>query len=146
MARLKEETGLTEKQILKAATNLSLKTTSLDKPLPAGRGKESEGTLYDVYASGEEDVEEACIRADISKKVRIVVEELGLTEREAYVLEKRYLDGTFQTLEEIGKDLNLTRERVRQIESSIIDRLRKRLAGRIGDFLPGVDSFASNLF
>jgi RNA polymerase primary sigma factor len=40
-------------------------------------------------------------------------------------------DKSDRTLEEIGKELNVTRERVRQIESSALKKLRHPLVGRI---------------
>ena len=51
-----------------------------------------------------------------------------LTERQQYVLQRRYglVDGTFRTLSAIGRELNLSRERVRQIERNALDRLRYR--------------------
>jgi len=50
----------------------------------------------------------------------------GLEERERYILQERYgLNGsTPKTLEEIGKDLDITRERVRQIETIAMRKLR----------------------
>lgn len=49
-----------------------------------------------------------------------------LTEREAYVLRMRngFLDGRMYTLDEIGTLLGVTRERVRQIESKALRKLR----------------------
>ena len=49
-----------------------------------------------------------------------------LTEREQIVLTRRYGldDGTFKTLANIGEELNLSRERVRQIERVALIRLR----------------------
>lgn len=51
-----------------------------------------------------------------------------LPEREHYVLERRYgLDGgRCATLEEIGKEMGITRERVRQMQSAALRRLRPR--------------------
>ncbi len=50
-----------------------------------------------------------------------------LTDKEEDILRRRYgLDGkSKQTLEEIGKHYNLTRERIRQIESGAIKRIKK---------------------
>jgi len=49
-----------------------------------------------------------------------------LTDRERLVIERRFglLDGQDRTLEEIGKELGLTRERIRQIEGMALRKLR----------------------
>jgi RNA polymerase primary sigma factor len=50
----------------------------------------------------------------------------GLTERERRILELRYglMDGYSRTLEEVGKQYNVTRERIRQIEAKALRKLR----------------------
>ena len=61
-----------------------------------------------------------------------------LTEREAEVLKLRYGIETGQemTLEEIGKEFNVTRERIRQIESKALNKLRKKTkSNNLIDFL-----------
>ena len=49
-----------------------------------------------------------------------------LTEREAKVLKLRFglIDGKARTLEEVGKEFNVTRERIRQIEAKALRKLR----------------------
>lgn len=51
-----------------------------------------------------------------------------LTERERAVLSLRFglLDGRCRTLEEVGKDFHVTRERIRQIEAKALEKLRSQ--------------------
>ena len=61
-----------------------------------------------------------------------------LTEREASVLRMRYGfdDGRARTLEEIGRGLQVTRERVRQIETKALQKLRSPgCAQKLSDYL-----------
>ena len=60
----------------------------------------------------------------------IVGSALGnLSERELHIIRNRFglFGGNEQTLEEIGKSLNLSRERVRQLEREAKDKLRAKL-------------------
>jgi RNA polymerase primary sigma factor len=66
---------------------------------------------------------------------------LGLTERERRILELRYglTDGYPRTLEEVGKQYNVTRERIRQIEAKALRKLRHPTRkGRLEGFLEAV--------
>jgi RNA polymerase primary sigma factor len=60
-----------------------------------------------------------------------------LPEREAYILQLRYglQDGRIHTLEEVGKEIGVTRERVRQLEAQALNRLRHSSALMLRDYL-----------
>ena len=49
-----------------------------------------------------------------------------LTERERVVLEQRFgfVDGNTRTLEEVGRQFNVTRERIRQVEVKALRKMR----------------------
>jgi RNA polymerase primary sigma factor len=56
-----------------------------------------------------------------------------LPEREAHILQLRYglLDGETHTLEEVGREIGVTRERVRQLEAQALNRLRHSSAHQL---------------
>ena len=61
-----------------------------------------------------------------------------LTEREERVLRLRFglIDGRQRTLEEVGKEFNVTRERIRQIEAKALRKLKHPSRSRkLKDFM-----------
>ena len=61
-----------------------------------------------------------------------------LPARESRILQLRYglLDGTSYTLEEVGRKMGVTRERVRQIEAQAFRRLRQSsVSSKLADYL-----------
>ncbi|MGN0364029.1 MAG: RNA polymerase sigma factor RpoD/SigA [Bilifractor sp.] len=110
----------------KAAYYLSLKQDfftmpSLNNPV----GEDGETELGDMVSDGDtESVEDAVVQSDLYDRLDEIVG--TLSEREQYVIKRRFgLDGQeVQTLDEIGKQLGVTRERVRQIEAKAIRKLR----------------------
>lgn len=62
--------------------------------------------------------------ASLSASINTVLQ--TLSEKERYVIEQRYglIDGKSKTLEEVGSSMNVTRERIRQIESKALRKLR----------------------
>jgi RNA polymerase sigma factor (sigma-70 family) len=75
---------------------------------------------------GEPAAEDRLLHRAVSLCVRNALEELAARERE--VVELRFgldRDGDVRTLQEVGMLLNLSRERVRQIESDAKEKLRR---------------------
>jgi len=60
----------------------------------------------------------------LKEKIKDVLE--TLTERERQVLEQRFglVDGYSRTLEEVGRQFRVTRERIRQIEAKALRKMR----------------------
>jgi RNA polymerase sigma factor (sigma-70 family) len=93
---------------------------SLDAPL----GPEESGTLADRIPDDESpDPTDQISRSEIRDVIESALD--GLDGREMEILSRRFgLDGgPPQTLDSIGATLGLSRERVRQIERSVLDRL-----------------------
>ena len=81
---------------------------------------------------------EAAVRYDLQRHVATSLE--SLTEREEQVLRKRFGIGeaTDHTLEEVGQDFSVTRERIRQIEAKALRKLRfSSENGRLRNFAEG---------
>jgi RNA polymerase primary sigma factor len=94
--------------------------TSLDKPI----GAESEGSFGELFASDQGTPEDEVTYSLQEKALRRAVDELP--EREREIVKLRYgLNGDRdpKSLEAIGRELGITRERVRQIEAAALERL-----------------------
>ncbi len=90
---------------------------------PVGEDEETELLHFIEDASAEAPADSA-LASMLQEDLRSVLD--TLSERERRVLELRFglADGRPRTLEEIGKEFNLTRERIRQIEAKALAKLR----------------------
>jgi RNA polymerase primary sigma factor len=106
---------------------------SLETPI----GEEEDSHLGDFIP--DEDASEPAEAASYTLLKEQLVEVLDtLTPREKKVLELRFgiLDGRTRTLEEVGKEFNVTRERIRQIEAKALRKLRHpSRSKKLKDFL-----------
>lgn len=106
---------------------------SLETPI----GEEEDSHLGDFIP--DEDASEPSEAASFSLLKEQLMEVLDtLTPREKKVLELRFgiVDGRTRTLEEVGKEFNVTRERIRQIEAKALRKLRHPSRSRkLKDFL-----------
>lgn len=113
---------------------LAADTTSLDQP----RGEDGSATLGDHIASDGEDPSDRLEFDDLREAVRAILEDLP--EREQEVMRMRFglNGGDGATLEEVGNEFDITRERVRQIEVRTLFRLRHSAGHRsLRDFVDG---------
>lgn len=104
------------------------KVFSLDAPL----SDEEENTLGDIIEDvREKGPMEATDQQLLREEIRKVLGQLTLRERQVIELRFGLLDDHDHTLEEVGKKLKVTRERVRQIEERAIRKLRHPQASRL---------------
>jgi RNA polymerase primary sigma factor len=97
---------------------------SLNSPISSGNGDDDESETGDFIGSEDMTPEEVAQQMILKEKLEEVLDTLH--PKEALVLKMRYgfLDGKQKTLEEVGQFFNVTRERIRQIETKALRKLR----------------------
>lgn len=102
--------------------NINQDTVSLEKPI----GDDDEKSTL-----GEFIADDKILSPDMESAQRILSDQVkeiltDLSEKERKILEMRHglADGIVHTLEEVGREFNVTRERIRQIEAKAIEKIR----------------------
>ncbi|WP_434581610.1 RNA polymerase sigma factor RpoD [Sulfurimonas sp. NW15] len=122
-----QEVGLSVEKV-KNVIKITKEPISLEAPI----GSEDDGRFGDFIEDKTSlSPSDAILKDDLRIQIEQVLEQLN--EREKAVIKLRFGimdDESDRTLEEIGKELSVTRERVRQIESSAIKKLKHPKVGR----------------
>lgn len=99
-------------------------TVNLDNPL-----NEDGDTLLDVLNNPNADLADANLSTEDTLKDKLLSMLDVLDEREKVIIQDYFgLTGSTRTLEDIGNDFNLTKERVRQIKEKALRKLRNETA------------------
>jgi len=121
------EVGLSIDKV-KNVIKITKEPVSLETPV----GDEDDGRFGDfIEDKNTLSPSDAVLNDDLNNQIDEVLDQLN--EREKAVIRMRFgllSDESDRTLEEIGKELRVTRERVRQIESSAIKKLKHPRVGR----------------
>lgn len=121
--QLAEEAGLSPEQVRN--TRIAYQNVvSLDSII----GEDEDDTLMGIIPCSEMDVEDRIMEQSLLEAVRYLIGNCGLTEKEKQILIYRFGLGGRKpmTLAEVGDIYGLTRERIRQIESKAILKLRRK--------------------
>ena len=132
-ALLSERLGVTQDQVVEMQQRLDAGDVSLDLPVSDENGSASRMDFLPALGPG---VEEGIADSEVSRLVRESIAELipSLSEKEIYILEHRLLTDEPATLREIGERYNVTRERIRQLEARLLEKLKEHLGREIKDF------------
>ena len=133
-AEVAERVGVPVDQVQRAL-RISRNPVSLDTPV----GEEDDSRLQDFIADEHAACPQDCATGS-ELRDRCDAALANLSEREQRILRLRFGIGerTDHTLEEVGRDFNLTRERIRQIEARALDKLRHGATdNRLGEFIQG---------
>ena len=131
-AELANALDMPEEKVLEIM-QIAREPASLETPI----GEEDDSNLGDFVADNntvtpEQNVESVMLREHID----ILLQDLKDREKQVIVLRFGLEDGHPRTLEEVGKEFNVTRERIRQIEAKALRKLRNPVRSKkIKDFL-----------
>ncbi|MDO4493303.1 MAG: RNA polymerase sigma factor RpoD [Clostridia bacterium] len=127
-----KEMGISEEKV-REIIKIAQEPVSLETPI----GEEDDSHLGDFIPDEDAPAPAEAVAVTLLKEQLMEVLD-SLTPREAKVLRLRYGldDGKARTLEEVGKEFNVTRERIRQIEAKALRKLRHpSRSKRLRDFM-----------
>ena len=131
-AELAKALDMTEEKVMEIM-QIAREPASLETPI----GEEDDSNLGDFVADGNAVTPEGNVESVMLREhIQTLLEDLKERERQVIVLRFGLEDGHPRTLEEVGKEFNVTRERIRQIEAKALRKLRNPVRSRrIRDFL-----------
>ena len=131
-AMLSERLGVSEDQVIEMEQRLDSSDVSLDVPVSDESGSASR---MDFLPSQDVAAETHIAGAEMSDILHASLEKLipSLSEKELFILRRRLLSDEPMTLREIGEHYHVTRERVRQLEVRLLEKLKAHLKTDIKD-------------
>lgn len=130
---LAKDLDVTKEELLEMEQRMSARDLSLDSPFDEGQ----ELTHLELLKEDSPNQEEA-ITQEEEKRIRereVQNAMKRLSEKEAYVIKNRIMADEPLTLQQIGDHLKLSRERVRQIESEALKKLKREFSSRMEQFV-----------
>jgi RNA polymerase sigma-32 factor len=132
-ALLAEKLDVPEKEVIEMERRLAAPEASLDAPLGSG-DDDGARTRLDYLPSEDERPDRAVAQSEFSQLLRGKLDAFASTleGREQAIFRERWLSDEPLTLQELGDRYNVSRERARQLEKRMLDRLKKYLEAEMG--------------
>ena len=133
-ALLAEKLDVPEKEVVEMERRLAAPEASLDAPIGGGSDDEGTRTRLDYLPSEDDRPDRAVAQSEFSQLLRGKLEAFARTleGREQTIFRERWLTEEPLTLQEIGDRYQVSRERARQLERRMLDRLKKYLEAELG--------------
>jgi RNA polymerase primary sigma factor len=132
LLELAREVDLEEEKVAEILRIASQDPLSLDSPV----GDEDDTSMADFIPDRGAAPLDVAARKLLEQTVRDVLDDLSDRESEVVRLRFGLIDGRPRTLEEVGREFGVTRERIRQIESKTLAKLRHPLRSeKLRDYL-----------
>ena len=133
-ALLAEKLDVSEKDVIEMERRLAAPEASLDAPVGSGGEDEGARTRLDFLPSEEDRPDRAVANNEFAQLLKSKLEAFAQTleGREQTIFRERWLAEEPLTLQELGDRYNVSRERARQLEKRVLDRLKKYLEAEMG--------------
>jgi RNA polymerase sigma-32 factor len=133
-ALLAEKLDVPEKEVIEMERRLAAPEASLDAPVGGSGDDEGTRTRLDYLPSDDVRPDRAVAQSEFSQLLRGKLEAFSATleGREQTIFRERWLTEEPLTLQEIGDRYQISRERARQLEKRMLDRLKKYLEAELG--------------
>ncbi|MDR1126320.1 MAG: RNA polymerase factor sigma-32 [Deltaproteobacteria bacterium] len=133
-AAMAKSLNVTEEQVSEMEQRMGATDMSLN--LPMNSDEPSGSTRMDYLPALGPGIEDTLANSEIANMVQGRLQSLipSLSDKEQYILSHRLLTDDPVTLREIGEKYDITRERVRQIEARLLQKVRDHLFSNIKDF------------
>ena len=132
-ALLAEKLDVAEREVIEMERRLAAPEASLDAPVGTSDDG-AERTRLDYMPNDEDRPDRVVANSEFSQMLRTKLEKFAntLEGREQTIFRERWLTDEPKTLQEIGDQYNVSRERARQLEKRMLDRLKKFLEAEMG--------------
>jgi RNA polymerase sigma-32 factor len=133
-ALLAAKLDVAEKEVIEMERRLAAPEASLDAPIGSGSDDEGTRTRLDYLPSEDIRPDRAVAQSEFSQLLRSKLETFAQTleGREQTIFRERWLTDEPLTLQELGDRYQVSRERARQLEKRMLDRLKKYLEAELG--------------
>ena len=129
---LSERLGVSEREVIDMDQRLNGWDVSLDAPIK----EDSDTERIDFISLPDESAEDSMARKELDQMLNEKITEFKkkLTKRELEIFNLRIFSDDPLTLQEIGDQYGITRERVRQVEKSIMTKMKEFFKNELHDF------------
>ena len=121
-SEIARELDVPDSQVIEMDRVMSGKDLSLDANIEGSTERTYVDMLGDTFDQ-EQFLEDSQTRPLVAKKIKEAL--ANLKDRERYIIERRVLTDSPETLEKLSRKFGISRERVRQIEKNALNKIRK---------------------
>lgn len=130
---LSKNLDVSEKDVIQMDLRMSASEASLDAPMRTPDGGRAVARV-ELMASNSTPIDDFIADQELGDKLKAKIHEFGATlvSKEKAIFDKRLLSEDPMTLQQLGEEFGVSRERIRQIEKRLLQKLRTYMQSELG--------------